>query len=87
MDTMTIKVPNTMRFVLNNSDKKLNIERNAMILYPFIKRGLISHGKAAEILGIHKMELIDIYNELGMPYLSDVESYLEDLNTIKSLQV
>lgn len=34
----------------------------------------ISHGRAAEILGIRKYELIEIYDKLGLPYLDqDIE--------------
>ena len=43
--------------------------RNAMILYPFIKAAKISHGKAAEILGVRKWTLIEFYDSMGMPYL------------------
>ena len=39
-------------------DKEEQITRNAMLVYPYIKRGVISHGKAAEMLGINKIDLI-----------------------------
>lgn len=31
-------------------DKDAQITRNAMLVYPYIKSGVISHGKAAEML-------------------------------------
>lgn len=37
-----------------------------MILYPYVHDGIISHGRAAEILGIFKMDLIVLYGELGL---------------------
>lgn len=33
-------------------DKSEQLKRNAMLVYPYIQNGTISHGKAAEILGI-----------------------------------
>ena len=30
-----------------------------MLVYPYIKRGVMSHGKAAEMLGLHKIDLIN----------------------------
>lgn len=45
--------------------------RNAMLLYPYIKNDTISHGKAAEMLGIPKMELIELYGSLGIAYPDD----------------
>lgn len=44
--------------------------RNALRLYPYIKNKTISHGKAAEILGVTKYELISLYDKMGLPYLS-----------------
>ena len=34
------------------------ITRNAMLVYPYIKSGVMSHGKAAEMLGLHKIVYI-----------------------------
>lgn len=38
----------------------------------------ISHGKAAEILGISKYDLIELYNQMGLAYLSMDISEIED---------
>lgn len=45
------------------------LKRNALILYPYIKDMTISHGRAAEILGIPKWDLIELYNSIGLSYL------------------
>ena len=37
----------------------------------------ISHGRAAEILGVHKLDLIAYYGKLGLPYLDMGEDELE----------
>lgn len=39
-------------------DKTTEEVWNALLLYPSIVNNMISHGRAAEILGISKMELI-----------------------------
>lgn len=54
-------------------DKEAQTTRNAMLVYPYIKRGVISHGKAAEMLGIHKIDLITLYGRLGLPYSDETE--------------
>ena len=46
-------------------DKEAQITRNAMLVYPFIKSGVMSHGKAAEMLGLHKIGLIILYGKYG----------------------
>ena len=57
-------------------------------LYPYILRQIISHGRAAEILGIRKNELIDIYDKLGFSYLdltmNDLDAELEAYRKVKA---
>ena len=48
------------------------------LLYPYILNQSISHGRAAEILGIGKSELLDIYDKLGYSYLDLIQDELED---------
>ena len=73
-------VPEGMVPYLDDTQKDSSFERNAMMLYPFIRKAVISHGKAAEILGIRKWDLIEFYNAMGIPYLNQgKEELLADL--------
>ena len=58
-----------------------------MLLYPYILKQTISHGRAAEILGIRKNELIDIYDKMGFSYLDlvmgDLDAELEAYRKLK----
>lgn len=61
--------------------------RNAMLIYPYIQNGTISHGRAAEILGIFKMDLITLYGKLGLPYFTQSEEDLqEDLMALETVR-
>ena len=72
---------------MNSKDKKEELKRNALILYPYIKDLTISHGRAAEILGIRKLDLITLYNEIGLPYLNmDISEVEEDVKTYQAIQ-
>lgn len=66
---VNIKVPVEMAVYLQPSDQVTELERNALLLYPHVLKQSISHGRAAEILGIRKNELIDIYDRFGFSYL------------------
>lgn len=78
-----ITVPEGMRTYLTNVDYEQVFERNAMLLYPFIRNLTISHGRAAEILGVHKTDLIEFYDSMGIPYLNQSEEELmADLATL-----
>lgn len=63
------------------------LTRNALLLYPDIVNQTISHGRAAEILGIRKTELIDIYDKLGYSYfdmtMDDLDIELDNYRQIK----
>ena len=67
--------------------KQSDLVRNAMILFPYIQDETISHGRAAQILGINKLDLIAIYSTMGIPYLDQTKEELEsDIAVIKSLR-
>ena len=78
-----VTVPEDMKPYLNDTEVELTFERNAMMLYPFIRKAVISHGRAAEILGVRKWDLIEYYNSIGIPYLNQSkEELLSDLATL-----
>ena len=68
-ESVTIRVPVGMSKYLRAVSPETELIRNALLLYPYILNQTISHGGAAEILGIRKFELTDIYDKLGYSYL------------------
>lgn len=82
-----ISVPLEMVSYVTSDDEKMELERNALLLYPYIKNLTISHGKAAEILGIRKDELIELYDQLGLAYLDfDIKEIEEEVSIYKKLK-
>lgn len=85
---VNIKVPPEIAIYLKPSSQVIELERNALLLYPYILKQAISHGRAAEILGIQKNELIDIYDKLGFSYfdltMNDLDTEIEAYRTIKT---
>ena len=79
METMlySINIPKEMLPFLDDSREDRSKERFAMMLYPYIRDNTISHGRAAEILGMNKLDLIDLYCTMGLPYLNQPVSELE----------
>ena len=75
---VNIKVPAEMAVYLKPSSEIIELERNALLLYPYILKQTISHGRAAEILGIRKNELIDIYDKLGFSYFDLIMDDLDE---------
>ena len=82
------KVMEDMSTYVNDVDYEQAFERNAMLLYPFIRNLTISHGRAAEILGVHKTDLIEFYDSMGIPYLNQSEEDLmADLATLDRIVI
>ena len=57
-ESVTINVPTGMAKYLVTLNPEAELTRNALLLYPYILNQTISHGRAAEILGIRKSKLI-----------------------------
>lgn len=87
MAVVSMEMPDKMvEFAMpSNKDEQLKI--NAMILYPCIQQGMISHGKAAEILGMFKIDLITLYGKMGLSYIDMSEDEMEEkLEMVKYLK-
>lgn len=87
MITVPMQIPKAMASYVEVDDQRRIFERNAMMLYPFIQDLTISHGRAAEILGVKKRDLIEFYNLMGIPYLNQSRSeLLEELAAFDRLR-
>ena len=78
MISVPITIPQDMAPYVAEGDQKADFERNAMMLYPLIQNMTISHGRAAEILGVYKLDLIEFYNSMGIPYLRQSKEELDE---------
>lgn len=84
--TVEIQIPEAMEPYIVNENKNAALQRNALLLYPYILKKTISHGRAAEILGIHKLDLIEIYGQMGFCYFDQTRDELDkDLDTFREL--
>lgn len=78
MITVPVTIPRGMAPYMDWEDKGLTMEQRAMLLYPMIRQLVISHGRAAELLGVSKSELIDLYDGMGIPYLQQTREELDE---------
>jgi len=87
MAVVSMEIPDEMLEFAMQSNKDEQLRINAMILYPYIRQGMISHGRAAEILGIFKIDLITLYGKMGLSYIDMSEDEMEEeLETVKYLK-
>lgn len=86
MAFVNMEIPEEMVSFVMRPGREEQLKRNAMLLYPYVHDGIISHGRAAEILGIFKMDLIVLYGRMGLPYIDMTEDEIaEELETVKKL--
>lgn len=76
MVNFPVRVPKDMVPFLTTYGQEQDFERNALMLYGLIKSGRMSHGRAADILGVRKWDLIEFYNSRGLPYLDQSKEEL-----------
>ena len=87
MAVIQMEMPEEIASFVLSSDKEEQLKRNAMMLYPYVHDGIISHGRAAEILGIYKMDLIVLYGSLGIPYIEMTDEEIEEeLSVVHALK-
>ena len=79
-----IEIPAPLLPYINQGEFKA--QQTALLLYPYISHGEISNGKAAELLGISKTELLDMFGEMEIPYFNQSAEELEqDIANLKFL--
>lgn len=87
MAKVEINVPVEMLSYVEADSREQELYRNALILYQYVHNLTISHGRAAEILGVSKWDLIELYNRLGLSYLDiDISEAEADARTIEKLR-
>ena len=88
--TIQLKVPKEMQVYFTDDyafESNEELKRNALLLYPYIYNNTISHGRAAEILGIKKIDLIDLYDAMGFPYFDmDITDVISDIQTFRAVK-
>lgn len=78
MITVPVTIPKGIVPYVDWEDNGLTFEQSAMLLYPLIQNLVISHGRAAEILGVRKWDLIEFYSKMGIPYLKQSREELDE---------
>ena len=87
MVKIEIDVPRDMLPYIEMESADMKLERNALFLHLYIKNRIISHGKAAELLGMKKLDLIELYSNLGLSYFDlTIEEVEEDAHAIGKLR-
>lgn len=75
MISIKLKVPQDAALYIQEFP---DYEIAAMALCPAVANDSISMGRAAELLGMRRMDLIRFYGRMGIPFFDENESELEE---------
>ena len=69
--TVEIHIPEAMKPYITENNAEDELQRNALLLYPYVLQKKIStNGRAAEILGISQLDLIGLYGKMVIFHLT-----------------
>jgi len=81
---LTLDVPEMMARYVDFSDSAYQLRVQELMMFELIREGKLSFGKAAEILGIGKIQLITDLGQLGLPYFDQpAREVWEDAETAR----
>ena len=73
MSTIRIEIDEPLAALLHQTSQPVQAAAREMIVLELYRRGAISSGKAAELLGTARLALIQHASGLGIPYLEMTE--------------
>ena len=86
METATLELDEKLTTVLKLTNQPVERAAREMIVLELYRRHVISSGKAAEVLGIHRFDFVRRASDLGIPFFDTSEDeLLEDLDRLEEL--
>jgi len=73
MSSVKIEIEEPLAALLHQTNQPVQQAGREMIVLELYRRGTISSGKAAELLGTSRLEFIQHASRLGIPYLDMTE--------------
>jgi len=77
-------VPEPMARYVDLNDHAFLLRVQELMMFELVRRGKLSFGKAAEILGIGKIQFVTDLGQLGLPYFDQsAQEVWEDAETAR----
>ena len=73
MSSVKIEIEEPLAAILHQTNQPVEQAGREMIVLELYRRGTISSGKAAELLGMERIDLIKHASKLGIPYIEMTE--------------
>ena len=73
MSSVKIEIEDALAALLHQTNQPVQQAGREMIVLELYRRGAISSGKAAELLGMERLDFIKHASRLGIPYIDMTE--------------
>ncbi len=78
MITIQLELEDDLVALMGRADQSIPTAAKELIVLELYRRGTISGGKAAEVLGMRKIDFIQHSGKLGIPYFNMTPEELDD---------
>mgnify|MGYP000704592643 CR=1 FL=1 len=85
MEEISVKVPRDLVRILKVRDEEVPKLVRLYLAIELYREGKVSLGKAAEIAGVSKWEMMEILASKNVPIQYDVEDLKKDIETLEEL--
>ncbi|GAB6101011.1 UPF0175 family protein [Thermococcus atlanticus] len=85
MNEVLVSLPQDLARILRVSEKELPRAVRIYLALELYREGMVSLGKAAEIAGVSRWEVMEILALKGIPLQYDEEDLKEDIETLERL--
>ena len=81
---LEIEIPEILMDYLQMDDEKIKNRIYKLLIIDLVCNGIISHGKAAELVGLDKLSFIEEIGRLGIPYFDiDISEIINDSKMVE----
>jgi predicted HTH domain antitoxin len=70
MNTVSIELDESLAALLHQTNRSAQDAAREMIVLELYRRGVVSSGKAAELLGLSRVDFIQHASHLGIPFFA-----------------
>jgi predicted HTH domain antitoxin len=85
MEEITVKVPRDLVRILKVKDEEIPKLVRLYLAVELYREGKVSLGKATEIAGVTKWEMMEILASKGIPIQYDVKDLEKDVKTLEDM--
>ncbi|MBM4046904.1 MAG: UPF0175 family protein [Planctomycetes bacterium] len=85
MSTVTVELESELTDLLHPVQGRVEDKLKEYLILELYRRREVSSGRAAELLGMHRLEFIRYASRLGIPYVDlDEQELMQDVSSARS---